>query len=163
MNYDMCKPSFIKLFIDNQLISRVDNGKSFKYLGRYLDFGMTNSMHKWKLTAEIHKILSQIDILSLHPKYKILLYSRYLLSKISWHFTVADLSTKLVSESLDNMVACSIRRWLETPICGTLRNVFLSKTMFGLNLYSTSNKFLQCQIVARNVRKSSPNKSLEIN
>ena len=124
---------------------------------------MTNSMHKLKLTAELHKILSQIDILSLNPKYKILLYRRPLLSKISWHFIEADLSRTLVSESLDNMVASYIRRWLETPICGTLSDVFLTKTKFGLNLYPTSNKFLQCQIVARNVRKSSPNKSLEIN
>ena len=35
-----------KLFINNQLIPRVDNGDSFKYFGRYFDFGMTNSMHK---------------------------------------------------------------------------------------------------------------------
>ena len=44
------------LFINNQLIPRVDNGDSFKYLGRYFDFGMTNSMHKSKLTAELNKI-----------------------------------------------------------------------------------------------------------
>ena len=61
-----------KLFINNQLIPPVDNGNSFKYLGRYFDFGMTNSMHKSKLTAELNKILSQIDLLPLHPKYKIL-------------------------------------------------------------------------------------------
>ena len=46
-----------KLFINNQLIPRVDNGDSFKYLGRYFDFGMTNSKHKSKLTAEPHKII----------------------------------------------------------------------------------------------------------
>ena len=161
MNYDMCKPGLIKLFINNQLIPRVDNGESFKYLGRYLDFGMANSMHKLKLTAELHKILSQIDILSLHPKYKILLYSRPLLSKISWHFIEANLSKTLVSESLDNMVASYIRRWLETPICGTLSDVFLTKTKFGLNLYPNSNKFVQCQTVARNVLKSSTNKYIQ--
>ena len=99
-----------KLFINNQLIPRVDNGDSFKYLGRYFDFGMTNSMHKSKLTAELNKILSQIDLLPLHPKYKILLYSRHLLSKISWHFTVADLTKIWVSENLDNTVASYIRR-----------------------------------------------------
>ena len=150
-----------KLFIKNQLIPRVDNGNSFKYLGRYFDFGMTNSMHKSKLTAELNKILSQIDLLPLHPKYKILLYSRHLLSKISWHFTVADLTKTWVSENLDNTVASYIRRWLEIPICGTLSNIFLTKTKFGLNIYPPSTKFVQCQTVARNVLKSSPNKAIQ--
>ena len=74
-----------KLFINNQMIPCVDNGDSLKYLGRYFDFGMTNTMHKSKLTVELNKILSQIDLLPFHPKHKILLYSRHLLSKISWH------------------------------------------------------------------------------
>ena len=134
-----------KLFINNQLIPGVDNGDSFKYLGRYFDFGITNSMHKSKLTAELHKILSQIDLLPLHPKYKILLYSRYLLSKISWHFTVADLTKTWVSENLDNTVASYIRRWLEFPICGTLSNISLTKTKLGLNIYPPSTKFVLCQ------------------
>ena len=59
-----------KLFINNELIPRVDNVDSFKYLGRYFEFDMTNSMHKSKLTAELNKILSQIDLLPLHPKCK---------------------------------------------------------------------------------------------
>ena len=96
----------------------------------------------------------------MHPKYKILLYSRHLLSKISWHFTVADLTKTWVSENLDNTVASYIRRWLEIPICGTLSNIFLTKTKFGLNIYPPS-KFIQCQTVARNVLKSSPNKDIQ--
>ena len=148
-----------KLFKNNQLIPCVDNGDSFKYLGRYFDFGMTNSMHKSKLTAEPNKILSQIDLLPLHPKCKILLYSRHLLSKISWHFTVADLTKTWVSENLDNTVASYIRRWLEIPICGTLSNIFLTKTKFGLSIYPPSTKFVQCQTVTRNVLKS-PNQDI---
>ena len=86
-------------------------------------------------------ILAQIDQLPLHPKYKILLYSRHLLSKISWHFTVADLSKTWVSENLDNIVASYVRKWLEIPVCGTLINVFLTKAKFGLSLYPPSFKF----------------------
>ena len=68
-------------------------------------------MHESKLTAKLNKILSQTDLLPLHPKYKILLYSRHLLSKISWHFTVVDLTKTRVSENLDNTVAFYIRRY----------------------------------------------------
>ena len=97
----------------------------------------------------------------MHLEYKILLYSRHLLSKISWHFTVAGLTKTWVSESLDNTVASYIRRWLEIPICGTLSNIFLTKTKFGLNRYPPSTKFVQCQTVTRNVLKSSTNKDIQ--
>ena len=168
MHYLWCKESKtksiqyqLKLFINNQLIPYVDNGDSFKYLGRYFDFGMTNSMHKSKLTAELNKILSQIDLLPLHPKYLILLYSRHLLSKVSWHFTAADLTKAWVSESLDNTVASYLRRWLEIPISGILSNIFLTKTKFGINIYPPSTKIVHCQTVSRNVLKSSPNKDIQ--
>ena len=122
---------------------------------------MTTSIYKSKLTAELHKILSQIDILPLHQACKILLYSRHLLSKISWHITVADLSKTWVSDCLENMIASYIRRLLEIPICGALSNVFLTKTKFGLNIYPPSTKLAQCQTVARNVLKSSPNNDIQ--
>ena len=83
-----------------------------------------------------------------------------MLSKISWHFAVTDLSKIWVSDSLDNMFASYIRRWLELPICGTLSNIFLIKTKFGQDIYPPSTTFVQC--VARNVLKSSPNKVIQI-
>ena len=115
-----------KLFINSQLVPCVSTGSSFKYLGRYFDFQMSNYMHKSELFDMTNTILAQIDQLPLHPKYKILLYSRHLRSKISWHFTVADLSNTWVSENLDNTVASYVRKWLKIPGCGTLSNVFLS-------------------------------------
>ena len=94
-----------KLFINSQLVPCVSTGRSFKYLGRHFDFQMSNYMHKSKLVDLINTILAQIEQLPLYPKYKILLHSRHLLSKISWHFTVADLSKTWVSGSLDNIVS----------------------------------------------------------
>ena len=114
---------------------------------------MTNSIHKSKLAVELHPILCRIDLLPLHPKYKILLYRRHLLSTLYWHFTVAGLSEAWVSESLDNIVASYIRRWLEIPICGVLSIVFLTKPNFGLNIYPPSTTFVQCQTIVRNVLK----------
>ena len=40
-----------KLLIDKQLVPPVKNGESFKYLGRYFDFDMTNELHKSKLLS----------------------------------------------------------------------------------------------------------------
>ena len=97
----------------------------------------------------------------LYSDSKILLYSRHLLSKISWHFTVADLSKTWVSENLDNIVASYIRKWLEIPVCGTLSNVFLTKAKFGLSLYHPSINFSQYQTVARNSPKCSSNEDIK--
>ncbi len=105
--------------------------------------------------------MSEIDLKPLHPKNKLLLYSRYLLSKLSWHFTVTTISRTWVSENMDSVVNKYVRKWLEIPISGTLSNVYLTSNKFGLNIYPPSIKFAQCQTVARNALKTSPNHSIK--
>ena len=87
-----------KFFIKSQLVPCVSTDSSFRYLGRYFDFQMSSLMHKSELIHMMNTILAQIDQFPLHPEYRVLLYSRHLLSKISWNFTVADLSKIWVSE-----------------------------------------------------------------
>jgi hypothetical protein len=60
--------------------------------------------------------MSEIDLKSLYPKNKILLYSRYVLSKLSWNFTVATISKTWVIENVDSLVNKYIRKWLEVLI-----------------------------------------------
>ena len=81
-----------KLFVNSQLVPCASTGRSFKYLGRYFVLQMSNYMHKYEIIDIRNTILVQIDQLPLHPKYKILSYSRHLLSKISWHFNVPGFS-----------------------------------------------------------------------
>ena len=52
---------------------------------------MTNNEHKLELVALITNLMKEIDLKPLHPKNKILLYTRFVLSKLSWHLTVAAL------------------------------------------------------------------------
>ena len=107
--------------------------------------------------------MNDIDIKPLHPKHKLLLYSRYVLSKLSWHFTihVANISKTWITEHLDSVVNGYIRKWLDIPISGTLSNVFLERNKFGLSICPPSIKFTQCQTVLRNSLKESPNDSLK--
>ncbi len=105
--------------------------------------------------------MSDIDLKPLHPKNKVLLYSRYVLSKISCHFTVATISRTWVTENVDSLINKYIRKWLEVPISGTLSNVYLTSNKFGLNIIPTSIKFTQCQTVLRNALKTSPNDSIK--
>ena len=90
----------------------------------------------------------------------VLLYHRYVLSKLSWHFTVTDLGKTWISENLDNIVSQYIRRWLELPISATLSSIVLSSTKFGLAFQLPSVKFQQCQTVLRSSLKSSKDEAI---
>ena len=87
---------------------------------RYFDFNMTNEMHKSKLPSLFSTFMKGIDDLPLHPKNKHLVYQIYVLSKVSWHFTVADLPKTWVTEYLDNLVSRYIRSWLDLLVSATL-------------------------------------------
>ena len=146
-----------KLQKNNSVIPPVKINEQFTYRGRHFNFQMDDEEHKSTLTRKCREILTDIDKLPLHPKHKIELYSRYLLSKISWDLTVADLGMTWVKQNLDNISCSYLRKWLEIPINGTLDVITLSKKRFGLDLIKVSTKFIQCQNTRRNCLKKSPN------
>ena len=54
-------------------------------------------------------------------------YNITVLSKISWHLTIADLSKGWVIENLDNKIAECVRRWFQLPISYTSSNFVINK------------------------------------
>jgi hypothetical protein len=137
------------------MIPTVKRNESFCYLGRYYNFAMDNSDHKRLLFVETEEILETIDRLALHPTFKLQLYMKYLLPKISWHLTIADIDKTWVRQTLDMMCHNKFRAWLEIPPCGTLDILLLAKSKFGLNIIDISAKFTQCQVVLRSKLKNS--------
>ena len=121
-------------------------GESFRYLGKYFDFDMSEKKHKEELITLLEDIMSDIDLKPLHPP---------------WHFTVATLSKTWVTENIDSVVNKYVRKWVEIPVSETLSNVYLTTSKFGLNICPPSVKFAQCQTVARNALKTSPNESIK--
>ena len=109
------------------------------------------------LLETTNDLMTKIDQLPCHPKYKLSLYHRFILSKIAWHLTSADLSKTWVVEHLDTIVANFVRHLLEVPISATLSHLIISKSHYGLHLILPSTKFSQCQTTIRNALKSSPN------
>ena len=105
----------------------------------------------------LNDLMKKIRDLSCHPKYKLIIYHRYVLSKLSWHLTIADLSQTWVIQNLDNTVAKCARQWLELPISSSLSTLILQNSKCGNNFILPSTKFIQCQTVIRNALKSSPN------
>ena len=135
--------------------------ESFRYLGRYFDFNMSNNQHMSELSSLVQDLMCDIDEKPLNPKNKLLLYSHSVLSKLSSHFTVADISKTWIIANIDSIVNGYIRKWLDIPISGTLSNVFLERNKFGLNICPPSIKFTQCQTVLHNSLKESRNDSLK--
>ena len=118
---------------------------------------MDNNDHMSTLLSTIKDLMIKTDSLPCHPKYKLLLYHRFVLSKLSWHLTIADLSKTWVIDNLDNIITSYVRKWLELPIRATISSLILNKSRYGINLILPSTKFIECQTVIRNVLKSSPN------
>ena len=105
----------------------VQKGASFRYLGRHFNFEMNNDKHMSSLKSSFSDMLSEIDSLPILPQNKLRLYQTYLFSKVSWDFTVTNISKSWVVQNLDNLVSRYIREWLELPISATLSSIILSK------------------------------------
>ena len=116
---------------------------------------MDNEVQKEKFKFSLPDMLTRIDALPVLPKNKLLLYQRYILSKLSWHLTVVTVPKTWVIQHLDNVVTGFVRQWLDLPISATLRGIILPKNQFGLNLQLPSVKFTQCQNVLQNYLRSS--------
>ena len=71
-----------RLLINSEVIPRVKQGESLKYLVRLFNFDMNNKDHKDLALSNLQTMLKAIDSLSLHPPHKLPLYERYILSKI---------------------------------------------------------------------------------
>ena len=121
---------------------------------------MDNQKHKELLLEMSSEIMNKTDSLPLHSKNKILLYSRYFMSKISWHLTIADIEQTWVVNQLDSLAHTYLRRWLEIPASGTLSIIMLSKSQFGLDIHDISTKLKQCQVVVRQCLNNSENQDI---
>ena len=71
-----------KLVTNDAVIPPVGMNEGFTYLGRVFDFNMDDDAHKTSLVEKCKRILEDIDRLPLHPKHKIELYSKFLMSKM---------------------------------------------------------------------------------
>ena len=145
-----------KLFLVREQVSTVDMDKSFRYVGSWYNFEIDDAEHKANIIQLTNVILMKIDSLLLHPRNKILLYSRYLHAKLSWDLTVVDIDKTWIVNNIDNICRQFIRRWLEIPPSGTLDLILLCREKFGLKVCDVSTKLQQCQVTVRKCPRSSP-------
>ena len=99
----------------------------------------------------------KISSLPFQPRNKLLLYNSYVLSKLAWHLTIADLGLTLVKHNLYTLLVYFVRSWLEIPVSATIDIALLSKDKFGLNIITFSTKFVQSQTSIRKCLQNSKN------
>ena len=121
---------------------------------------MDNRDHKDFLISNLQTFLKKIDTFNIHPRNTLLLYDRYVLSKISWHLTVADISKTWISENVDNIVTKYVRQWLDLPISATISSIIPSRKRFGQAFQLPSIKFQQCPTALRSSLKPSGNETI---
>ena len=107
------KKVFFQILSNIQRIPAVKIDESFRYLDRYFDYEISNKRHQLDAKAALTDLLQQIGLLNIHLKSKLLLYQKHILSKLSWHFTVADISKTWVIRKLDNTLISYVRIWLD--------------------------------------------------
>ena len=81
-----------KLLINHEVVPTINIGKSFRYLGRHFNFAMDIQIHMSEVLDLLLDLMNKLDSLSCHPKNKLSIYHQFVLSKLSWHLAVADLS-----------------------------------------------------------------------
>ena len=130
-----------KLILNHDVLPTIAKGDSFKYLSRHFNFSIANHDHMSEVLDPFSSLISKIGIIPCHPKNKLLLHYRFVLSKVSWHFTIANLGKTWVAENLDNLVSSYVRQWLDLPISATLSSLALPKAKYGINLILPSTKY----------------------
>ena len=65
---------------------------------------MTNIQYKEDLLSDTKDMMKRIDDFPLHPNSKMLIYQRYVVSKLSWNLTIAIIDITWVRQSLDSIV-----------------------------------------------------------
>jgi len=86
---------------------------------------MSNKQHQLDAKVVLTDFLQQVDSLNIHPKSKLLLYQKYVLSKFSWHFTVANISKTWVIQNLQYTLIAYICIWPDPPISATISLLIL--------------------------------------
>ena len=86
------------------MIPAVKLNDSFLYLGKEFSFDMSKENVKNDLVKRLSGYLEKIDILSLHPKNKINIVTKFVYSKLRLNLTIYYLPNTWIAEILDNKV-----------------------------------------------------------
>jgi hypothetical protein len=135
-----------------QLIS----GEGFKYLGKLLEINMNEVHLKTHIIDKLRSWMDLIDNCLLDRAMKCWIYNFTIISKLSWWFTVGDLSVDF-SQYLHSIVLPYLLRWCGLPKSGANSAVLFvgSGQHLGMSLRRTYTVYKAMQVVRRGILKRS--------
>ena len=104
--------------------------------------------------------IDTIEHLPLHPRFKIMIITRYVYSKLRWCLTVNELDSTWIKTNLDSLVLRFVRKWLQLHSGANTDHLRLPPKKFGLGLLLPSDIVTSCKLTVRHILKSSRNNGI---
>ena len=116
---------------------------------------------KCDLVERLSDYLEKIDILSLHPKHKTNILTKFVYSKLRWDLTIYHFPETWIVQNLDNKANRYIRKWLSIPISWNVNHFGFKVKQLGIGLKLLSEIYRLNQITVRNILKSPKNQNMK--
>ena len=130
--------------------------EGFKYLGRRLDPSLSEDGVKAFLRDSLLRWMRLVDNTPLLGSMKCWIYDAFVIPKLSWFFTIQNLSVSFVKASLHTLVLPFLKRWCGLPKGGNTAILFCGPpTALGLALKPVYTVYKACQVVRRGILQRS--------
>ena len=141
------------LTLNGEKIPPIENGESFEYLGKQFSFSMAIDVIKSQLHSDLMDYIDTIEHLPLHSRFKIMIITRYVYSKLRWHLTVNEIDSTWIKTNLDSLVLRFVRKWLQLHPGANTDHLRLTPKKFGLGLLLPSDIATSCKLTVRRILK----------
>ena len=148
------------LTINGEKIPPIENGASFEYFGKQFSFSMATDVIKSQLHSDLMDYIDTIEHLPLHSRFKIMIITRYVYSKLRWRLTVNEIDLTWIKTNLDSLVLRFVRKWLQLHPGANTDHLRLPPKKFGLSLLLPSDIATSCRLTVRRILKSSRNNDI---
>ena len=133
-NYVQYQPNLI---VGDKSLPAIEDGASFKYLGKCFDFSMDHSTIKSKIKDRLSELLKITSYLSIKSSQKLKILRLYIPSQLSFDLRIYSISYTWIAENLDSQIINAVRNWLELPVSSCISEILsLPSSTGGLNIPS---------------------------
>ena len=125
------------LTIGDQSLPAIEDGDSFKYLGKMFDFSMKNTAIKETLKDRMKRLLEVTSALEIKPQQKLKILKIYIPTQFKFELRIYDISYTWIDLNLDSQVSNCVRDWIELPISSCVSEILsLPSNQCGLGIPS---------------------------
>ena len=126
----------------------------FKFLGRWIEMGLSESKIKTKVRSKFFHDMDKAEHCGVNGLMKLWLYEHYIVKRLAWPFFIFDFNRYFATE-LEQSRIVQLKRWAGLFRGADLGCLFRSRQNFGLQLTSIGDWFEQMQIIKCNLLENS--------